>query len=299
MKAKIFSKLKQAYAELGLAEEILQGRAESLAKTGLVTDENIDFVVSVQKQELSDLQKLNDRRVQTALDKQKAKFEEDARKKAEEAEKIAREAKEKAEAENAAKEAQKAKEAEEDKKKAQEEAADKDRAAKEADELEALRQKGLSDDVLKFLEAQKAKAEQDRKSFEERLAKMLKDNEEKSIKQMEVITGLQEANKTLKSGYDDIVKENEAAKAAQALAERNGFIVSKAKELGIPDWRIKEGFVIGADADENAITEILSASAANLKMELLPNERPSYNMGISAPEDTKAMIDSIVKRQVK
>ena len=48
MKDKLFQSLKQKYSNLGLSDETLQSVAESLATTGLVTDENLETVVSGQ-----------------------------------------------------------------------------------------------------------------------------------------------------------------------------------------------------------------------------------------------------------
>lgn len=77
MKNKIFNRLKQEYARLGLDDNFLLGLAESLANSGFVTDENIEGVVSAQKAYLESMQKSNDKRVQDAVDKAK-KAAEDA-----------------------------------------------------------------------------------------------------------------------------------------------------------------------------------------------------------------------------
>lgn len=79
MKEKIFNALKQAYSSLGLGDEILQGHAESLEATGLVTDENLNVVVSSQKTFLSSLQSGMDKRVTDAINKAKEKKEEPAK----------------------------------------------------------------------------------------------------------------------------------------------------------------------------------------------------------------------------
>ena len=71
MKNQIFSKLKQAYASLGLGDDFLQAQADSLAAMGLVTDENIDNVVLSQKAFLESVQKSNDKRVTDAVKKTK------------------------------------------------------------------------------------------------------------------------------------------------------------------------------------------------------------------------------------
>ncbi len=69
MKTKIFDKLKQGYASLGLGDEFFQAHAEALANLGLVTDENIDSVVGAQKSFLESVQKSNDKRVTDAVSK--------------------------------------------------------------------------------------------------------------------------------------------------------------------------------------------------------------------------------------
>ena len=82
MKDKIFQALKQEFTHLGLGDEILTARAEALASTGLVTDENLQSVVSSQKASLEAMQKDNDKRVAAALAKAKKEYE-DAKAKSE------------------------------------------------------------------------------------------------------------------------------------------------------------------------------------------------------------------------
>lgn len=89
MKEKIFQKLKQEFSHLGLGDVILQAHADSLSAIGLVTDENINTVISAQKGFLENLQKTSDKRVTDAVSKAKADAKkeletEEARKKAEE-----------------------------------------------------------------------------------------------------------------------------------------------------------------------------------------------------------------------
>lgn len=69
MKTKIFDKLKQAYAPLGLGDEFLQAQADALASSGFVTDENIESVVASQKAFLEMAQKSNDKRATDATKK--------------------------------------------------------------------------------------------------------------------------------------------------------------------------------------------------------------------------------------
>lgn len=55
-----------------------------------------------------------------------------------------------------------------------------------------------------------------------------------------------------------------AYESKEAKATRQAQILGKAKELGIPDWRINEGFTIGDDADEASISTALSAIKQNI-----------------------------------
>lgn len=64
--------------------------------------------------------------------------------------------------------------------------------------------------------------------------------------------------------YSTLKNENDAFKAEKSRAERNSLISSKAKELGIPEWRMKEGFAISDEMDETAITTYLSGIKQNI-----------------------------------
>lgn len=55
-----------------------------------------------------------------------------------------------------------------------------------------------------------------------------------------------------------------AYETKEAKATRQAQILGKAKELGIPDWRINEGFTITDDADEALISTTLSAIKQNI-----------------------------------
>ena len=59
-------------------------------------------------------------------------------------------------------------------------------------------------------------------------------------------------------------KKNEVDKA------RKEMIANKAKSLGIPQYRIDEGFAISPDADESAVSEYLKKVSDHIKMQGLP-----------------------------
>lgn len=292
MKAKIFSALKTSYSHLGLGDEILQLHAENLASTGLVTDDNLNVIINSQSQYLANLQKLNDRRVNEAVAKTKKDAEDEAAK---------RKAEEEAQAKAAAEEAAK--------KKAEEEAAAKkvadEEAAKKAAEEEAARKaeemkknKEIPDAVKKILEERDADSKKQREAYESQI-KLMQEQAENFKKQYEEnFAKMSEMNKSLSEGYEAMKKEAEAAKAAQAVLQRKEFIQNKAKELGIPQWRIDEGFVIPQEADENAITAHLTTVANNVKTNSLPNRPnafPITESGEMSKDDLKAIANSLVR----
>lgn len=82
--------------------------------------------------------------------------------------------------------------------------------------------------------------------------------------------------------YNAIKAENDTLKSEKAKTERSNLITAKAKELGIPEWRMKEGFVIGDDADEKTIGEYLASVQKNLVTAGL--EGKSSGFPISTPE---------------
>ncbi len=71
----------------------------------------------------------------------------------------------------------------------------------------------------------------------------------------------------------EISDENEKFKAERTKAERSLLISTKARELGIPDWRIAEGFVITDDMDETAISNHL----ATIKQNIVGHSLPEHN----------------------
>ena len=226
MRDKIFQKLKQEYSHLGLGKEVLQAQADALAATGIVTDENIDIIVSSQKSFLESIQKANDQRATEAQRKAK---------------------------EDALKEYEAQKEAE--KQRLEEEAMRKEQEKQMTDWY--VKEKQASEDMLKKLA---------------------------------------ESNELLRKGLEAMQQENTAFKAEKAAAERKNLILSKAKELGIPEYRIKEGFSIADDADEAAITEHLTSVSNNIKAFSLPSNKEAFPL--SGAELKKEDLDSVAKSLV-
>lgn len=275
MKEKIFQLLKQEYKSLGLGDEVLQAHAEMLDKMGLVTDDNIETVVASQKDFLESLQKDNDRRVT------------DAKKKFEEAQKAKEDAERKAAEEEA-------------KKKAEEEAKKR---------LEELAKKNEMPDYLKkyFEEqaAEKKASEEARTKEREEFKKLVETLTQKNTDQTKVYNEQMEAqSKTIKELQDTIQKQAEEAKAkeeaaakAKAKADHDAKILSKAKELGIPESRINEGFTLSDDATDETIETYLSKVANNYKALQQPQFGGSYRA--SEGEPTKEDVDNVAASLVQ
>lgn len=283
MKDKIFQLLKQEYKSLGLGDEVLQAHAEMLDKMGLVTDDNIETVVASQKSFLESLQKDNDRRVT------------DAKKKFEEAQKAKEEVERKAAEEEA-------------KKKADEEAK---KAAEEAEKkrLEELAKKNEMPDYLKkyFEEqaAEKKASDEARTKEREEFKKLVETLTQKNTDQAKTYNEQMEAqSKTIKELQETIQKQAEEAKAkeeaaakAKAKADHDAKILSKAKELGIPESRINEGFTLSDDATDETIETYLSKVANNYKALLQPQFGGSYRANEGEP--TKEDVDNVAASLVQ
>lgn len=254
MKAKIFAKLKQEYSSLGLGDELLMSLSEALAAPGLVTDDNIDAVVAHQRKYLENLQKVNDKRVTDALDKERKKHAEEALKKEKEAA---------AEAERLKTESEKEKEIKE----------------KEAEIKPHVEENPQLAQLFHQLEEMKRKAD------------------EREQQQAELLKGLVESRSELEKRVKSLSDENTAAKKAAVAAERKAKIEAKAKELGVPDWRISEGFIIADDATDEAITETLTKVANNINTNLLPGNRGAFPLGSSEPskDELASFAASLVK----
>lgn len=64
--------------------------------------------------------------------------------------------------------------------------------------------------------------------------------------------------------YNALKSESDLLKSEKSKAERASLIAQIAKELSIPEWRVKEGFVLADDADEASIRESLTSIRQNM-----------------------------------
>lgn len=172
------------------------------------------------------------------------------------------------------------KEAEEKASKAVEEAAKAGKEQKEAVEAAGKAQE-IPDPVKAAIEAVKAElgkvrgeADEARKASEAAWQKKLDD-------MAGIVTGLR--------------RENEEAKRAEAARQRAEKIEARAKELGIPEYRIREGFSIPGDADDAAVGQYLSKVAENIKANLVP---PRGGFPIAAGEPDAGEVGEIARTLV-
>lgn len=141
--------------------------------------------------------------------------------------------------------------------------------------------------------ARKEKEERERKEKEKEMPDWYKAEKAASDK---TIKDLLDSMKTMKEGYDTMKAENDRFKTEKAAAERKNLIISKAKELGIPQYRIDEGFAIADDADEAKIGEYLATVANNTKTQTLPGNRGMFPLADKQQpkdEDIKSIAKSL------
>lgn len=106
----------------------------------------------------------------------------------------------------------------------------------------------------------------------------------------------QKAYEELSKKFDGLKADYDGAKAEAQRKARAEFITSTAKKLGIPQYRIDEGFVIADDASEEAVSSTLTTIANNIKTNTLPNDR-RFQMSDGAPD--KDMVDKVAEALVQ
>ena len=161
------------------------------------------------------------------------------------------------------------KKAEEEAKKAAEEAAKKAEEDRKKAEEEAKKTGGLTPELKAFLE------ELDKKHQKE-LADQKK--------------AYEESIDTLTKSVNTLKDTHKAEEAAKAKAERQAKILNKAKELGIPQSRIDEGFVIAEDADDDTIGSYLGTVKKNIDASKLPG---AHHFALGSEEPTDAEVKEV------
>lgn len=168
-----------------------------------------------------------------------------------------------------------------------------DKRVTSAREKALLDAKKTAEDEAKAKEdAAKKKAEEDAKKDDADKDKSEWQKEwEKRFDELSKKDSAREAEfKTLKEANEKLERE-------RAESTRTSTILSKAKELGIPEWRIKEGFAISAEADEAAINSHLTTVATNLKTANLPSNRLGHVLDDGKP--SKEQISDIANSLIK
>lgn len=104
-------------------------------------------------------------------------------------------------------------------------------------------------------ERDRQKLEQEKKALEEKLkVEPLTEPIEKPLTRAEI--------EEMFKQRDEVEKQRIEQK--RALETRSKFIADKVKELGIPEWRVKEGFLIKDDFDNDKIVEYLTGVKKNI-----------------------------------
>lgn len=258
MKQKIFEQLRTSYSHLGLGDSILNAVATSLAGAGLVNDENLASVVLAQKDALEAMQKANDKRAADA-----------ARKASDDAEKRAKDEVARLESELS--------------------------ALKLADKPVPAEQETKPTDPAPTEPANSPSGTS--KSAESVVDEIPEWYKKQSAEQRAQLKAILDKNAELSKSINKLQTENDAFKAKQAAEQRSAFISAKAKELGVPQWRVDEGFSIAADADEAQITDYITTVANNVKANLLPTEGVGFPhfTGDVKKEDMDALAEKLLR----
>ena len=111
-----------------------------------------------------------------------------------------------------------------------------------------------------------------RKELDAFYEKMRKEREDELAKLQKQIADMGNSNVELTNQLKKMQEQKATEEAERAKAERQSFILSKAKEIGLPEWRIKQGFSFADDMDEAKITETLTGYANDIKTNLLPKK---------------------------
>lgn len=156
-------------------------------------------------------------------------------------------------------------------KKEYEEELAKQKAEKEAKELEDAKRKEQEKELPEWYLKEKASTEK-------------------------LVADLVKERKTLADTLNSLKEKSDRLEAEKKATERTNYITAKAKELGVPEYRIAEGFSINAEAGETEITEYLTKVANNIKTQQLPGNKTLFPLSDGKPD--KAETDAIAKSLV-
>ena len=174
------------------------------------------------------------------------------------------------------------------------------RASEAANTAREKARKEFEEETKKKEEAAKKAAEDEaKKKAEEEAAKKAEEEAKKGgeiaeLKNMfeTTIKELKAQNEQNQKAFNEYKKSVEEKEKANAIKERDNYILNKARELGIPQSRIEEGFAIAADLDNAGIDTYLGKVATNVNATKLPPN--NHQQMTQASEVSKEEVDKIV-----
>lgn len=180
-------------------------------------------------------------------------------------------------------------------------AADAAKTARENAQKEFAEAQKKAEEEAKLKAEEEAKKKADEEAKKAELEKAIKEGKDKDIAEMKQF--MEEMRKAQEKQQADFTKtlnelkaESERKEKEFAAKERDNYILNKAREMGIPQTRIDEGFVIAADADNAAIDAYLGKVASNAKASQLPGN--THQQKVEASDVSKEEMDKIVAGMV-
>ena len=164
-------------------------------------------------------------------------------------------------------------------------------------------QKALDEAVKNAIEEERKRVSEDKNKEPDFLTAFRKEMEQKDAQTKaerdeltEQIRQLIASGKKQEDSIKALKDENEAMKLEKSRVERESMILDTAKSLGIPQWRIDEGFSIDSSLDSEGIKSTLSKVASNIKTAGLQGNGGRFlGDDVVSKEDIDALADSILK----
>lgn len=164
-------------------------------------------------------------------------------------------------------------------------------------------QKALDEAVKNAIEEERKRVSEEKNKEPDFLTAFRKEMEQKDAQTKaerdeltEQIRQLIASGKKQEDSIKALKDENEAMKLEKSRVERESMILETAKSLGIPQWRIDEGFSLDSSLDSEGIKSTLSKVASNIKTAGLQGNGGRF-LGDDevSKEDIDALADSILK----
>lgn len=164
-------------------------------------------------------------------------------------------------------------------------------------------QKALDEAVKNAIEEERKRVSEEKNKEPDFLTAFRKEMEQKDAQTKaerdeltEQIRQLIASGKKQEDSIKALKDENEAMKLEKSRIERESMILDTAKSLGIPQWRIDEGFSLDSSLDSEGIKSTLSKVASNIKTAGLQGNGGRFlGDDVVSKEDIDALADSILK----